>query len=66
MADQDAKPMKKGIATRDFRDAGTEQAFKKGETYDFTQGEFDNHEHAGLVTDANSPSEDEQLRTVLG
>lgn len=53
MADQETK---KGVATRDFRDAGKEENYKAGETYDFTPGEFDNYEHAGLIEAPEQPA----------
>jgi len=34
---------------RDFKDAGTEQSYKQGETQDIPEGQFINYEAAGLV-----------------
>lgn len=37
------------VATRDFNDAGTEQSFTKGATFQLPQGVFENYAAAGLV-----------------
>jgi hypothetical protein len=39
----------RGVAMRDFNDAGTTQSFEKGEGYDVKPGAFDNYKAAGLM-----------------
>lgn len=48
MTDTTAK-IRKGFIIKDFRDAGTEANFSKGDTVELTAGEFTNYEAAGLV-----------------
>lgn len=40
---------KKAFIISDFRDSGTEQNFKAGETREIPEGQFVNYEAAGLV-----------------
>lgn len=44
----------KAVALRDFKDAGTEQEFTKGDTPTVSEGAFKNYEAAGLVRKATA------------
>lgn len=46
---------KKAHVLRDFRDAGTETRFTKGDTVELEEGVFRNFEKAGLVS-AEAPA----------
>lgn len=45
------KKTKKGIPTRDFTDAGTEEAFFEGKEHDFEVGAHANYLAAGLIAE---------------
>lgn len=40
---------KRGVALRDFNDAGTGTSFRKGDPVDLDEGTWGNYEAAGLV-----------------